>query len=212
MKRITFISQIKNIEFASRWRRELASLDVEEGRKLSKQIKQSYSFSDKSPVPGKVLSPKDREQNRLGETIYKEKAKAAQKRQSLKIDKTPIEIDNHSKNIYDPRRFAHSKPDEKIKLGGKLGKERLEQLRQKYGRNKSLLGTPTAPTSSPDFKPPSAKDFDFTGLHNEPKWDKIKLKKAGLAGAGLLTAGAIGYGIYRKMRSDKGKKRGNYHK
>lgn len=31
----------------------------------------------------------------------------------------------------------------------------------------------------------------------------------GLAGAGAL--GAVGYGVYRKMRSDKGKKRGNYN-
>ena len=30
----------------------------------------------------------------------------------------------------------------------------------------------------------------------------------GLAAAGAL--GAVGYGVYRKMRSDKGKKRGNY--
>lgn len=49
---------------------------------------------------------------------------------------------------------------------------------------------------------------------------RVALKKAGrfamknkvgvgLAGAGAL--GAVGYGVYRKMRSDKGKKRGSYN-
>lgn len=49
---------------------------------------------------------------------------------------------------------------------------------------------------------------------------RVALKKAGRfvkgnkVGVGLAAAGAlgaVGYGVYRKMRSDKGKKRGNYN-
>lgn len=196
MKRITFMGQVKNIEFASRWREKLTSLDVEQGRKLSTLIKQSYSLSDEAPVAGgKIPSPRGREQNLLRERVYKEKAKAAQKRQSLKIDKT-----SPKKEYASDRRFRLEKLREN--KANKLIDKTVDDF------NKAVK----APSPSQAFNP--KMEFDFTGLGNEskPKWDKTKLKKAGLGAAGLLTAGAIGYGVYRKMRSDKGKKRGNYRK
>jgi hypothetical protein len=198
MRKIVFIGQIQNVEFASRWRRELASLDVEEGRKLSKQIKQSYSLSDESPVPGKVMSPKDREQNRLRENIYKEKTKAGKKRQSFKIDKTPISS-------------KRTRSDKLAQLQI-LKENRANKIIDKTVDDFNNAAKAPSNTSSQYKSIKTKMDFDFSGVGNEPKWDKTKLKKAGLGAAGLLTAGAIGYGVYRKMRSDKGKKRGNYRK
>lgn len=45
-------------------------------------------------------------------------------------------------------------------------------------------------------------------LKQAGKFVKKNKVGVGLAAAGAL--GAVGYGVYRKMRSDKGKKRGNY--
>lgn len=45
-------------------------------------------------------------------------------------------------------------------------------------------------------------------LKQAGKFVKNNKVGVGLAAAGAL--GAVGYGVYRKMRSDKGKKRGNY--
>ena len=47
-------------------------------------------------------------------------------------------------------------------------------------------------------------------LKNAGRFIKKNKVGLGLAGAGAL--GAVGYGIYRKMRSDKGRKRGQYSK
>lgn len=55
-----------------------------------------------------------------------------------------------------------------------------------------------------------AKEAGASGLKKAGKFIKNNKVGVGLAAAGAL--GAAGYGISRKMRSDKGKKRGQYSK
>lgn len=80
--------------------------------------------------------------------------------------------------------------------------------------------TPASPKSPAGSKPDKfLKDLKRATDRGRNKGVKL-LRKAGkfvknnkvgvgLAGAGAL--GAVGYGVYRKMRSDKGKKRGSYN-
>lgn len=56
----------------------------------------------------------------------------------------------------------------------------------------------------------NAKEAGSSGLKKAGKFIKNNKVGVGLAAAGAL--GAAGYGVYRKMRSDKGKKRGQYSK
>lgn len=67
------------------------------------------------------------------------------------------------------------------------GRERLQQLRKNSKKRKSIVLSSIKSNSS-------------------------KLNKKVIIGAGLLTAGAIGYGLSRKLRNDKGRKRGKYRK
>ena len=59
-----------------------------------------------------------------------------------------------------------------------------------------------------------AKEAGSSGLKKAGKFIKNNKVGVGLAAAGALGAvgSAVGYGVYRKMRSDKGKKRGQYSK
>ena len=150
----------QNIEFASRWRRELAPREVAYGKLFQREYAVSKSKGHNS---------------RLEADVNEIRKDARRTREKYKINKNPLDNPNLNTRIY---------KSNKTSISG-VGKEKLRQLKSAYNKRKIKTNIVTA------------KRF----LSN----NKLKLGAVGLA-----TAGVIGYGLYRKMRSDKGRKRGRY--
>jgi hypothetical protein len=186
-----FIGNLKTADFASRWKRELAPDQVYQGKKLAKQIKQSYSLSDKSSVPGKTLSPRDREQGRLREKIYEEKDKAKRTRKTYKVNNEPLPQNNRKITTIESG-YGDTKRTKAVLTS--TGESRLGELREKAAKRRPPQPTPITSVNQSNKFLGKAKKF-------------IGKNKVGLGIAGAATLGAIGYGVARKIRSDKGRKR-----
>lgn len=234
MKKILFLGQVKNIEFASRWRKELTPKAVTQGKRLSYYISQDGKTKDiENAITNHKYNAKGH-RDRVG--ISKVSNDPLLKSRSARNDETRNKnklFKNKQKTIKTPRskveRFAKLYSDNNIsnstiKEGDKLAELVRERIREKNllkeanekidNTVKSFNDKVKAPSNVVNSPPknsvsevikPKASNTLLT-----PK--KSSLSKAGLVGAGLLTAGAIGYTIYRKTRKDKGKKRGRYAK
>ena len=159
MINISFIGN-QNVEFASRWKRELVPEHIYWGNDAAKSI---------SIRGGKI--------DNIDKIIFNKRNRETRKiKEILNINKDSI-INDFDNKIY---------KSNKISLSAK-GQEKLKKLKSAYKKRKFTANIG------------KAKKF-------------ISKNKLGLGAVGLATAGAIGYGLIRKMRSDKGKKRGFYSK
>lgn len=203
MKHITFIG-ILDSTFASRWRETYAPGMIEKGRNLSKDIAKNK---------GKVTS-------KLREQIIDLK--------SIEKESTAIT------DLWDKLHRGNNLPGYNRKKNDTIyyvdqenRQEKIKKLSQKLKENPVNRDTPfDRPISKSAVKNPPPKETVInpskkTSLPpNNPinsksttpllKPKKLPLGKLGLGTLGLAATGAIGYGLYRKTRNDKGKKRGRY--
>jgi len=184
------------IEFASRWKRELYPASIADGKdaayEISQRLKKGKSLSDARKnswldiETGKGFS--DRAKKHLNDKIENSKNKGS---------------------------FNKKKPKEKPTAPNQ--KDVLKTKKQKLldAINEDLKEAQKKRANAPPkFEPPK---FDYKFPKKPSRVSQLgktllknKKKLALLAGAGTL--GAVGYGLYRKARSDKGKKRRFYNK
>lgn len=166
MKKIKFIGNTQS-NYASRWRREGYSNQVEWGKYLGRKY-----FSNENITPDELSYAINR-RNQLKENATKDRAKR-------KINKELITgYSNRDDRIY--KKDSVSISD--------TGKEKLEKLKARYSERQQV----------------ALKKKKLTKLIK-------KGKKAALIGAGIGTLGYLGYKLARKLRKDKGKKRGSYNR
>ena len=86
-------------------------------------------------------------------------------------------------------------------------KPKIKIVRENSAKNRVTNRLKNSPKKPFKFKIPKM-NFDFTGLGSDsiPK-PRPRISKLGLGLAGVVTLGAIGYGVARKIRSDKGRRR-----
>lgn len=233
MKKITFISQLKNIEFASRWRRELAPKAVTQGKKLSYNISQDSKTKDiEDAIANQKYNAKG-QRNRAG--ISSASDDPLLKSRSTRNDQTRNKnklFKNKSATLKTPRskiqRFAKRYSDNNISNSSIKEADKITKLVRERIRERNLLKEANEKIDNTVKSFNDAVKAPSSTINNPPKnsvSEVIKPKASssllkpksggkglliGAGAAGLLTAGAIGYGMYRKRRSDKGKKRGSY--
>lgn len=189
MRDIMFAGQIKNIEFASKWREKLLPEVVREGKTL-------------------------------GRFLAKNKNLDADTLEDIRLTKAELSLGSKRFGVLSGiNKKIHPVYEKKYKMGlvnPRLRKSRLEELREKYPKKKKPESSRNSKTASSTTQTSTSKVISPSQSTKTPllapKAKGSSLGKIGLVGAGLLTTGAVGYGIYRKMRSDKGKKRGRYAK
>lgn len=218
MRKIVFTGQLQNIEFASRWRRELDPEGVARGKSLRKYLRKGQRLD------ADTLEKVNR--RLMGSQID---AKALKKGLELEIDKR----NNANSRSYN-KKGTYTQNGLVAPKDRNYRRQSLSNEREiRMDNAETLASKKRVAAMEEQFKnqPKTKIDYDKPNVKFEPKpstpsnhvmptnkgglglRSKLSMRsKLSFAGAGLLTAGAIGYGLYRKKRSDKGKKRGNYRK
>lgn len=210
MKKITFIGTL-NSTFASKWREKLFPEQVQAGRGYAKKKSQVEKKSTSNRMRDAVLE-KDKT---LIESVKQDAEKG---RRKLNInqrtyDKSPGFYKGRTIYDFEADKLAHSRGKKGIFTPRfKSSKQMAEELfptnlfkSEEVINNKVTVPTNVPNSSAPKISPPSAK----TPLLQAKK---LPMGKIGIGAVGLTTLGAIGYGVTRKIRNDKGKKRGRYAK
>lgn len=172
MRKITFIGQISDIEFAEA---KKAPKSLKAKRAKANQFLLMKKYDKSGVITSRKMS-----------RVYRERLNNSQSFGLLDKFKSKEQI-------------ASEIESGERNLGKKLWKKKAEEIAKKEA----------------DFVAEVKRKSEQ--VKREVAEKNLKLKQAsklkgklGLGAIGLLTAGAIGYSVYRKIRTDKGKKRGNY--
>ena len=206
--RITFIGTLDST-FASRWRRELDPEGVARGKSLKKYLGKGQRLDE--------------------DTLEKVNRRLMGSQIDAKALKKGIELEIDNRNDKGSRSF--NKKGTYTQNGLVAPKDRNYRRKSlSYDReirmNNAEIAASKKRVAAFENQPKKPKiDFDKPNVIFETKPpskstqvispNKMKLGmkgKLGLGAVGLAATGAIGYGIYRKIRSDKNKKRGIYRK
>jgi len=175
------------IEFASRWKRELYPDSIAEGKEaaydISRRLKRGRSLESA------------KQSSWLEIDSGKNSSKNAKKSLEDRVK------NSKNKSSFTKKPLKESLADKKRKLLNDINKG-LDEAKE------DIKNKPPRPKPNVKYKPLPKKPSRVSQLGKSLLKNKGKL--ALLAGAGTL--GAIGYKLYRKARSDKGKKRRFYNK
>ena len=209
MKKIYFINQ-KQVQFASPWREKISNIVVD-GRKIARQIAE------------------DRKNGEYDADYFKTKIEAKRSQSAIQkgryVKNTPDPL--LQSNINRKERLQQLRDNKAKRQAPKFSPQPKQELAEvndtlenKFKKETKEVIKPSSPISAntPKNNPVKIESHSLpktetkipTNNTSLLKPKRNSLGKVGLGAVGLLTAGGIGYGIYRKLRSDKGKKRGAY--
>ena len=180
-----------NIEFASKWKKKLYPQSIKEGKEAAFDIRR------------KLKKGRSLESAKSGNWLEIDSGKTESKKARESLENL---IRNSKNKSSFTKKDTLVKPKNKIKSVADKKKELLDSINKGLDEAKEKIAS----------KPPRPKpNVKYTPLPKQPsKVSQLLLKNKGklalLAGAGTL--GAVGYGLYRKARSDKGKKRRLYNR
>lgn len=229
MRKITFTGQLKNIEFASRWKRESLARTIRSGKETSQIIaedikkgipRQTAVDNQKSQLAfDKDAATRDRDS--LNNAIEKSKNKGTfneltKRKRSGKTSRNTSRVKKAVKGLKTSRFFREKLPKsgtqpKTYKQANKLIDKTVDDFNKAVKAPSNVVNSPSSSTAKPllSSKSPSKSSNLLT------KAGAIAAKHPGKLALGISAVGvgtALGMRMYRKMRSDKGKKRGNYRK
>jgi len=226
------MGQIKNIEFASRWRRELSPKTITQGKRLSYRIAEEGKTKDiEDAIANHKYNAKGQKARSGTSSVSNDPLlKSRSARNDATRNKNKL-FKNKPSTIKTPRskvqRFAKRYSDNNISNSTIREADKVTEKVREFIRERNLLkeANEKIDRTVDDFnkavKSPSnvvsspSKNSISEVIKPKSSTNLLKPKGGGkslLIGAGIASAGAMGYGMYRKMRSDKGKKRGRYAK
>ena len=208
--RITFIGSKNSkgtsskIEFGSKYEQKLSSELYRKGKELTKEIAKTKGLLN----PELIAKVADRKYNKeeWRTTLNGIQRNMPRHSYNTKGRAYPNIIDRHDRETRQERIKELSKKARENPANKKFPTE------QNIPPVKERVVTPKNTTRLEPLRDKKnvviREDFEKTLLTPKPGM-RMKL---GLGAVGLAATGAIGYGIYRKIRSDKNKKRGIYRK
>lgn len=196
MRKITFIGQVQSTEFAKRKiydysNKESKRTNIPELKQRLKEVKESYAKKSLTVQQQSVLKHKQ-SLNQI--TI---RGMRLNSRAFSKVDPLKEPIANRLKSY----KFNKEKQKEFDEVDNWLEnrKKRSQVIEPKIESPK--------PTNNAAPKITSSNTTKSTTSLLQPKSGMGMKGKLGIGAVGLLGTAALSYGVYRKIRSDKGKKR-----
>lgn len=191
---------IKSAEFASRWKKETSPGSISRGKETARYIAEDVK-NGMSKLQAKANQLDAIKVDRSYSENEKNRFKNSKNKGSFK------ELYNRkSKEKSSPQKLTTPSQEDILKT---KKQKLLDAINDDLNEAKKKVAD-----KPPKFEPPKF-DYKFPKKPSRvSQLGKLLLKNKGkialLAGAGAL--GAVGYGLYRKARSDKGKKRRFYNK
>lgn len=216
------------IEFASRWKRESLARTIRSGKETSQIIAEDI----KNGVPkqqsvdnqkSQLAFDKDaaiRDKQFLNNAIDKSKNKGTfnslgKRKKRVKTSSITTHVKNAAKELKTSRFFREKLPKNgtqprTYKEANQIIDRTVDDFNQAVKAPPNVVNTSSSsPTPTPLLSKSTTKSPNLL-----TKAGSLAARHPGKLALGISAAGvgaALGYGMYRKMRSDKGKKRGRYN-